>query len=141
MKHNKNIIMKCQKCNKPFRAYGSTDAPICKSCRRTEEEKKLADAGFAPHKRMVRTEYDCAYNDSSVLVAQTEQRIAEEMHDAEVAMTVKCKDCGEEFTISNGEKEWYEKKGLALPARCRPCRKKRKSEKETRTDQIHEDKK
>ena len=38
-----------------------------------------------------------------------------------------CKDCGKEFTITVGEKEFYESKHLSLPVRCISCRKNRKS--------------
>ena len=38
-----------------------------------------------------------------------------------------CKDCGKEFTITVGEKEFYESKSLFLPVRCSSCRKNRKA--------------
>lgn len=41
----------------------------------------------------------------------------------------KCKDCGEEFTITADEKKWFEGKGFKLPERCGGCRKRRKDEK------------
>ena len=37
-----------------------------------------------------------------------------------------CKDCGKEFTITKGEKEFYDKMEWVLPVRCHDCRKKRK---------------
>lgn len=37
-----------------------------------------------------------------------------------------CKDCGETFTITAGEQEFYENRDLALPKRCRKCRRLRK---------------
>ena len=41
---------------------------------------------------------------------------------------LKCKECGEQFTITTGEAKWYEEKGFELPKRCPNCRKsKRKS--------------
>lgn len=36
-----------------------------------------------------------------------------------------CRDCGKEF-FTEGEKEFYENKGLTLPKRCKDCREKRK---------------
>ena len=39
---------------------------------------------------------------------------------------IKCQDCGDEFILSEGEQEFYNKKGLAEPKRCKSCRKKRK---------------
>lgn len=38
-----------------------------------------------------------------------------------------CKDCGNEFTITVSEQNFYESKELALPKRCESCRKARKA--------------
>lgn len=38
-----------------------------------------------------------------------------------------CKDCGNEFTITVSEQNFYESKQLALPKRCESCRKARKN--------------
>lgn len=38
-----------------------------------------------------------------------------------------CKDCGNEFTITVSEQNFYESKELALPKRCENCRKARKA--------------
>ena len=35
---------------------------------------------------------------------------------------LKCCDCGDEFTFTAGEQEWYIRKQLALPKRCKSCR-------------------
>ena len=41
-----------------------------------------------------------------------------------------CQDCGEEFTFTVREQEFYEEKGFANePKRCKNCRDKRKAEK------------
>lgn len=41
-----------------------------------------------------------------------------------------CKDCGQEFTWTAGEQEFYAQKGFDNPPmRCPDCRKKRKEEK------------
>lgn len=37
-------------------------------------------------------------------------------------MTKKCKDCGAEFEVTEGEQNWYAKKGWELPLRCKACR-------------------
>lgn len=42
--------------------------------------------------------------------------------------TVKCKECGTEFEISESEQAFYTKKSLQLPKRCKPCRELRKKE-------------
>ena len=39
-----------------------------------------------------------------------------------------CKDCGEEFTFTVGEQEFYAEKGFDNePVRCKDCRAKRKN--------------
>lgn len=38
-----------------------------------------------------------------------------------------CKECGNEFTITVSEQNFYESKELALPKRCENCRKARKA--------------
>lgn len=40
---------------------------------------------------------------------------------------IKCKDCGEIFSLSIGEQQFYHKRGLCNPKRCKSCRKIRKS--------------
>lgn len=41
--------------------------------------------------------------------------------------TLKCEDCGKEFTFSVGEQEFYAQKGLVnVPKRCPDCRKARR---------------
>ena len=41
-------------------------------------------------------------------------------------ITLKCKDCGKEFTFTEGEQKFYEAKGFTNPTRCLECRKTRK---------------
>ena len=42
--------------------------------------------------------------------------------------TLVCKDCGQEFTFTAGEQEFYAEKGFEnRPARCKPCRDARKA--------------
>ena len=46
-----------------------------------------------------------------------------------------CKDCGEEFTFTVGEQEFYAEKGFTNePVRCKACRDKRKAERAPRND-------
>lgn len=44
-------------------------------------------------------------------------------------ITKKCKDCGKEFTLTDGEIEFYRSKGFDLPNRCKSCRDRRKGQK------------
>lgn len=41
-------------------------------------------------------------------------------------ITKKCRDCGKEFTLSDGEIDFFRSKGFDLPNRCQSCRNKRK---------------
>ena len=42
---------------------------------------------------------------------------------------ISCRECGDEFTFSVGEQEFYASKGFAnTPVRCKPCRTVRRSE-------------
>lgn len=43
-------------------------------------------------------------------------------------ITLKCKDCGNDFVFTAGEQEFYAEKGFQnQPQRCKECRDKRKS--------------
>ena len=42
-------------------------------------------------------------------------------------ITFTCKDCGQPFIFSEGEQEYYQDRGLAIPKRCSRCRLKRRS--------------
>lgn len=40
-----------------------------------------------------------------------------------------CKDCGQTFTFTEGEQEFFTQRGFSEPVRCRPCRDARKAQK------------
>lgn len=42
---------------------------------------------------------------------------------------IKCKDCGQNFTFTAGEQEFFQSKGFSEPIRCKPCRDARKNQK------------
>ena len=43
--------------------------------------------------------------------------------------TLNCKDCGQEFTFTAGEQEFYAQKGFEnQPTRCKPCRSRKKTD-------------
>jgi CxxC-x17-CxxC domain-containing protein len=43
--------------------------------------------------------------------------------------TIKCRDCGNDFTFTAGEQEFYQQKGFTNePSRCPDCRRARKAE-------------
>ncbi len=43
-------------------------------------------------------------------------------------VTLVCKDCGKEFTFTEGEQQFYQEKGFSNPGRCAECRKARKQQ-------------
>ena len=40
-----------------------------------------------------------------------------------------CKDCGQSFTFTAGEQEFFQTRGFSEPIRCKSCRDVRKSQK------------
>jgi uncharacterized membrane protein YgcG len=45
---------------------------------------------------------------------------------------IKCKDCPTTFTFTAGEQAFFTERNFTTPVRCKPCRDKRKAEKEGR---------
>jgi len=43
-----------------------------------------------------------------------------------------CKDCGQSFTFTAGEQEFFQTRGFSEPIRCKSCRDVRKSQKDDR---------
>jgi Probable zinc-ribbon domain len=41
---------------------------------------------------------------------------------------LKCKDCNNEFLLTDEEVAWYDKKGFPHPKRCKPCRTKNRAQ-------------
>ena len=41
---------------------------------------------------------------------------------------ITCRDCGGNFTFTEGEQEFYSSKGLNAPQRCKECRASRKAQ-------------
>lgn len=131
MKTSKSVVCKCERCNKPFKAYTHEDKSLCKACKAVVNEEKLKSiTGQSVPKTMTRRIYDAAVNSTRdldivgrLLRAELE---AEENRENSAFEKRVCKDCGEEFTITVGEKEFYESKNLLLPVRCCYCRKNRK---------------
>jgi CxxC-x17-CxxC domain-containing protein len=42
-----------------------------------------------------------------------------------------CRDCGQQFTFTSGEQDFYASRGYSEPTRCADCRAARKVERET----------
>jgi hypothetical protein len=43
------------------------------------------------------------------------------VREADIALT--CRECGQEFTLTSAEQEFYRLKGFNMPTRCKQCRK------------------
>lgn len=53
--------------------------------------------------------------------------------------TIVCKDCGQEFVFTVREQEFYKEKGFENePVRCKACREKRKSERNSRNNFVRD---
>ena len=42
--------------------------------------------------------------------------------------TITCADCGQPFTFSQGEQEFFEQRGMSEPKRCKECRAAKKAQ-------------
>ena len=42
--------------------------------------------------------------------------------------TITCRDCGNDFTFTEGEQEFYASKDLSAPQRCKDCRASKKAD-------------
>ena len=47
--------------------------------------------------------------------------------------TLVCRDCGSEFTFTEGEQQFFAERGFSEPVRCKPCRDVRKAQKSERS--------
>jgi CxxC-x17-CxxC domain-containing protein len=45
--------------------------------------------------------------------------------------TLTCRDCGQAFTFTAGEQEFYASRGFSEPTRCPDCRARRKTERDS----------
>jgi CxxC-x17-CxxC domain-containing protein len=45
-------------------------------------------------------------------------------------MTLTCRDCGQAFTFTSGEQDFYASRGFSEPTRCPECRSARRAERE-----------
>ena len=48
--------------------------------------------------------------------------------------TLTCRDCGQAFTFTSGEQDFYASRGFSEPSRCADCRAARKSQRDGRPD-------
>jgi CxxC-x17-CxxC domain-containing protein len=45
-------------------------------------------------------------------------------------MTLTCRDCGQAFTFTSGEQDFYASRGFSEPTRCADCRAQRKAQRD-----------
>jgi CxxC-x17-CxxC domain-containing protein len=45
-------------------------------------------------------------------------------------MVITCRDCGQNFTFTSGEQDFYASRGFSEPSRCADCRAARKSQRD-----------
>ena len=45
-------------------------------------------------------------------------------------VTLTCRDCGQEFTFTSGEQDFYASRGFSEPSRCPSCRSARKAQRD-----------
>jgi len=45
--------------------------------------------------------------------------------------TLTCRDCGQHFTFTSGEQDFYASRGYSEPSRCPDCRAARKAERDS----------
>lgn len=50
-----------------------------------------------------------------------------------------CKDCGQSFTFTGGEQDFFAERGFSEPVRCKPCRDARKMQKNDRGGGFSQD--
>jgi len=108
----------------------------CKICRKEEMEKKLYH-GICPQCLGKEEVYHCSICGKEMTINNYEKYIlgkykydmCEECYkkrDRTVIIET-CKECGQQFGISLGEKNYFESKGLDLPKRCSSCRDERRN--------------
>jgi hypothetical protein len=51
-------------------------------------------------------------------------------HEVVVNATCAEQGCGQPFTITAGERDFFQNNGMTLPRRCKPCRERRRAAKE-----------
>jgi len=43
-------------------------------------------------------------------------------------MQITCSDCGQEFTFSSADQQFFQERGYSTPKRCKPCRQAKKAD-------------
>ena len=111
-------IARCRLCGQEVDA-DSLEKGYCKSCLYTKGDEIECPRC---HKPML-------YTNKRKLEGKKPVPVCKECFEAlsVIYTTAACSDCGNLFSITQGEKEYFEQKGWALPKRCPSCRKKKTS--------------
>ena len=91
----------------------------CNNCKRDTPIYQIKE--FEDRRRNLRTS---VCGDCFGLMIEKAKREREEWRN-EVHSWRKCRDCGRTFSITNGDNDFYSKKGFDLPVRCPNCRSRR----------------
>lgn len=121
----KKEIKNCEKCNKPFSVFPNSTEVLCASCKRNSLEETLRKNGHAPQHTLVRSFHDSLNEAFSV-----EDAARRASWDVDTSIEKTCRDCGKVFEITRAEHIFFESHNMALPKRCKACRKARKEARE-----------
>ncbi len=111
---NKTYI-KCKLCGKEFDEE-SLEQGFCRACLYDGEKYKCSKCG----RELIYTNYQ-----KHIKHSKRYDLCRECFEKKDTIWELRtCKDCGGAFTITYGEKEFFDAKGMNLPTRCEACRKK-----------------
>ena len=104
---------KCKLCSKEYDAE-TLEQGICRTCLNDGEKYRCANCGC----EMIYTNYQ------KFIKHGKRHEVCRDCYEKRntVYQRRSCKDCGRTFEITYGEKEYFDKKGFALPTRCENCR-------------------
>jgi serine/threonine protein kinase len=92
-----------------FKKHSSKTYVVCSSCGDEIDEERTEDGCC----------WDCVNAERD---AKRAEREAENVRRNSIYSTIQCSECSKPFGITQGEKEYFEEKGLSLPKRCKSCR-------------------
>lgn len=128
----KSRIDMYQKDVERFKSIGLELPKTCPECKKYLEEiidigkckycGKVINMSRGKYEHLKKEEKFALCCSKCVPVKQEEKQL----HDKKVYKKRKCFDCSKNFSITYGEKEYFEGKGWVLPSRCPVCRKRRR---------------
>lgn len=115
-RHKKNPnyeYVLCRLCGHEMPKHEITNK-ICQKCLKKGEEYKCQKCGVA-----------LRFNNYEKYIKQSRRfKVCPKCfeHGNEIKIWSHCVDCGEQFSLTNNECDYYEGKGLNIPKRCKSCR-------------------